>query len=213
MLKYILIALFAFTLTPHSAQAQDAQAPAPEQTTQKPLVTYSPDFCEFEVRFPSEPYTQRQCDKPGTQEKCYDLVSYTQVFDMASTVNVRVICNPIDQNIIDTYNNDVMKATLQAMTKPSVTQTFETSIHEDEKGRYKQAALIGEGKVGQLPSIYIAQLWIGKKSAFSVEAELIGEELEEADTLYSHILKSVKFSEAKAEPEESEEKTNEKPKN
>src|SRR5262245_14578121 len=55
--------------------------------------TYSPDYCEFAVTFPGDPYTTRRCDDEN-KNKCYDLISYTQVFDMASTVNFRVICNP-----------------------------------------------------------------------------------------------------------------------
>ena len=40
--------------------------------------------------------------------------------------------------------------------------------------------------------IYIAQLWIGQKSAMTVEAELIGDALSEADQLFSDILRSVR---------------------
>jgi len=148
--------------------------------------TYSPDFCEFSVTFPSEPYKSRKCE---SKDRCFDQISYTQVFDMASTVNFRVICNPVGQEVLDAYSPEVMKATLKAMTKQSVVQEFNTS-YRDEK-TYKQAGLVGEGLSGRTPTIYIAQLWIGKTSAFSVEAELIGEPMADADELFRDVLASV----------------------
>ena len=49
-------------------------------------------------------------------------------------------------------------------------------------------------KVGNMPTIYIAQLWIGKQSAFSVEAELIGDAHDAADTLFSDVLKTIRYT-------------------
>lgn len=165
--------------------------------------TYSPDFCEFSVTFPSAPYKSRRCEKE-VSNKCFDLVSYTQVYEMSSTVNFRVICNPIGDQIKDAYSPEVMQATLKAMTKQSVVQEFNTSFREEEN--YKQAGLVGEGLVGRTPTIYVAQLWIGKNSALSVEAELIGEPMADADSLFSDVLKSVGLkggpSEAESEPED-----------
>ncbi len=156
----------------------------------QPPSTYSPEFCEFSVTFPDEPYKTRRCDEDGGA-KCYDQISYTQVFEMSSTVNFRVICNPIGQDIKESYSGEIMQATLRAMTDRSVVKTFDTSFREEES--YKQAGLVGEGKVGRTTTIYIAQLWIGEQSALSVEAELIGEASEKADELFSEILRSVRF--------------------
>ena len=156
-----------------------------------PTHTYAPDHCEFAITFPSEPYTTRRCDEDG--ERCYNQVSYTQVFETGSTVNFRVLCNPIDESVIESYSGEVMEATLRAMTKRSVVETYDTSFREEEK--YKQAGLVGQGTSGKLPTLYIAQLWIGKKSAFSVEAELIGEASAKPDKMFSDILKTVGMSE------------------
>lgn len=151
--------------------------------------TYGPDFCEFSITFPSEPYKVRRCEDELKNERCYDLVSYTQVYELSSTVNFRVICNPIGDEILEAYSPEVMQATLKAMTKKSVVQEFNTSFREEKK--FKQAGLVGEGLVGRTPTIYIAQLWIGEKSALSVEAELIGEPMPEADTLFRDVLITV----------------------
>jgi len=149
--------------------------------------TYAPDFCEFTVTFPSKPYKSRNCEG-GDQDRCYELISYTQVYEMSSTVNFRVICNPIGDEVLDAYSPEVMQATLKAMTKNSVVEEYNTSFREED--HYKQAGLVGEGLVGRTPTIYIAQLWIGEKSALSVEAELIGEPMEDADTLFRDVLAS-----------------------
>ena len=166
--------------------------------------TYSPDHCEFTITFPQEPYTTQRCDDEGQQ--CYEQISFTKVFEMQSTVNFRVLCNPIDEDIIDSYSGEVMEGTLQAMTKRSVVQTFETSFREEDN--YKQAGLVGQGRSGKLPTLYIAQLWIGKKSAFSVEAELIGEAADAPDQMFSDILRSAGLkaeSKEKAEKDKGEE--------
>ncbi len=167
-------------------------------------VTYSPDYCEFSITFPGEPYTTQRCED-GNQDRCYDLVSYTQVYMLSSTVKFRVICNPTGEDIYRHYSGEVMETTVKAMTERSVVKTFDTSFREEEN--YKQAGLVGEGKAGMTPTIFIAQLWLGHGSIFSVEAELTGEKHEDADALFSEVLKSVRFVEE--EEENSEEQTEE----
>jgi len=157
--------------------------------------SYSPDFCEFKIDFPERPYSTRRCDG-DKKDRCYDLVSYTQVYELSATVNFRVICNPINESVYDDYSTEVMQATLRAMTKGTVVDEYNSAFREEDG--YKQAGLVGAGKVGRMPMIYIAQLWIGKQSAFSVEAELIGEANGTADDLFSDILKTVKYSGIKA---------------
>lgn len=192
-MKYILILLLL--LSPVSVYAQEAENAAQEEPEEAPVedkrVTYSPDHCEFSVTFPDAPYTSRRCED-SEKTRCYDQVSYTQVYELSSTVNFRIICNPVDESLYDEYSAKVMEATLRAMTKQSVVDEFNSDFREEDG--YKQAGLVGEGKVGRTSTIYIAQLWIGKHSALSVEAELIGEAHETADTLYSNILKSIHYS-------------------
>jgi hypothetical protein len=191
-LKIFLIAL----LLPFAAFAADEEA-AP--------VVYAPPECEFSVAFPSEPYKTQRCDEED-KETCYTQISYTKTYDMDSTVNFRVTCNPIGKDVADFYTEEVMKTTLKAMTKRSVVKTFNASFRDEKK--YKQAGLVGEGKSGVLPTIYIAQLWIGSRSAFSVEGELIGEAALAPDELFSEVLKSVHYigDATKEEPKDKDDK-------
>lgn len=164
--------------------------------------TYKPAFCDFEITFPEAPYRTQRCEGENNTQ-CYEQTSFTRVFiENNATVNFRVICNPINKDVKDTYSGEVMRSTLRAMTKRSVVDTFRTSFRESEQ--YKQAGLVGQGTAGRTTTLYIAQLWIGENSAFSVEAELIGDPTEKADQLFSDILKSAKFSEAETQEETTE---------
>lgn len=197
MKKLFLILLLLFTPLPAIAQEQDNEEPeaATEEPAEEaevdPSLTYSPDHCEFSVTFPDAPYTSRKCEDPE-RTQCYEQVSYTQVYELSSTVNFRIICNPVDESLYSDYSAQVMEATLRAMTKDSVVKEFNSAFREEDG--YKQAGLVGEGKVGKMPMIYIAQLWIGKQSALSVEAELIGDAHDAADKLFAEILKTIHYS-------------------
>lgn len=155
---------------------------------EKAPLTYSPEHCEFTATFPEAPYIEHKCEDQD-KTRCYDQVSFTQVFDLDTTVNFKLICNEISKNVYENYSGEVMQATLKAMTADTVVETFNTSFREEDD--YKLAGLVGEGMVGVTPTIYVAQLWIGKKSALSVQAELIGDSAEDADTLFSDVLRSV----------------------
>lgn len=189
------IAAFIILCSSAAFAEETINAPSAGQPKAEVTATYIPDFCEFSIKFPEDPYKSHRCENPDAEKKedkrCYDQISYTKVFDMSSTVNFRIICNPVSEKVIKDYSGEVMQATLRAMTKRSVVDTFDTSFREEEN--YKQAGLVGEGKVGKLATVYIAQLWIGKQSAFSVEAELIGEASEAPDKMFSDILKSVEY--------------------
>ncbi|MEZ5813273.1 MAG: hypothetical protein R3E13_00865 [Alphaproteobacteria bacterium] len=205
------IAALAFSLIAMtfcvSSFAQD-EVPIEEAVAEEEGSTYSPEPCEFSITFPDEPYTARRCEDEE-MKRCFDLVSYTQVYELSSTVNFRVICNRVDADLYKDYSPQVMEATLRAMTKSNVIDEYNSEFREEEG--YKQAGLAGSGKVGTMPTIYIAQLWIGKQSVFSLEAELIGQAHEAADKLFSDILKSVHYSGVKAEEEAPKKKAKAKP--
>ena len=150
--------------------------------------TYAPDHCDFTITFPEEPYTLRRCED-GTDE-CYNLISFTQVYEVKTTVNFRVICNPTDKVLYDQYDEDVMKATVRALTKQSVVDEYQTTFRAEE--HYKQASLVGQGRSGKWDTLFIGQLWVGQNSVMSLEAEMIGQPFDAADKLLSEVLKSVR---------------------
>lgn len=159
-------------------------------------IPYAPDFCEFSVAFPEEPRITEHCET-ADQKKCYNLASYTKVFDLSATVNFRIICNPTPEKNYRDSTQEVMKMALAGMTRRKIVKPVNTSYREDNG--YKQAGLVGEGTVGRMPEIYIAQMWVGRKSVLLVEAELIGEAHPEADKLYSEILKTIHYTGGQAQ--------------
>ena len=154
---------------------------------------YSPEYCEFKVGFPTEPFITEKCDGGENADQCYEEVSYTQTFGMDATVGFRVVCNAIGDDIKDRYSQDIMIATLVEMTKKSVVNTFNTTYFQDKENRYRLAGLVGEGKVGITPSMFIAQMWLGQNSALTIEAELIGDAFENSDALFRDVLRSVRY--------------------
>lgn len=196
--------LIAIISTPSAAQ--EAQSPLPENEMvqfeppppQNLPAKYSPENCEFEAAFPEEPFIKEMCDGGESGTECYNLASFTQTFGLDATVYVQVVCNAIGEDIKNKYDENVMTKTLEAMTKDDVTQAYSTSYSEDEQGRYKLAGLVGEGRVGVTPSMYIAQMWLGNKSAMTIEAQLIGEQFPESDGLFRDILSGIRYKDAAA---------------
>ncbi|HRQ59989.1 MAG TPA: hypothetical protein PLO23_00475 [Alphaproteobacteria bacterium] len=173
--------------------------------------TYAPEHCDFQVSFPEKPHTSRLCEADN-KDRCYDLVSFTRTYEVAATVNVRVICNPVAEGVKDRYTEEVAKAAVKAMAEKNNLTEYRTSFRSE--AAVNQAGLVGEGLVGNDPKIYIAQLWVGEKSVMSVEAEIIGQAFEDADKLFAETLKSVKLKSGIGNQgsEEKEKRDSEKPK-
>ena len=209
-----LFALFLFTATAHAEEAKEEKpavekAEAAKADEQKPADSakdptdksyrFAPDFCDFEITFPETPSSAQKCVPDGG---CYDLKSYTMVYDLSTTVDVSVTCNPSTPAAYDKYNDAVMKAALAGMIDNR--NLTEHDIQFKQYDTTKSAALTGTGKTGRTDKIYSAQLWIGKNSVFTVQAELIGNAHEIADKSFRDILQSIKTKEGKQLPKPKE---------
>jgi hypothetical protein len=157
---------------------------------------YSPDHCDFEITFPEKPYLAQKCLPDG--KSCYNLYSYTMVYDLRTTVDVSVTCNPSTPADFKRYNEAVMKAAMAGMVSERNLDSHSVNFREDKET--KSAALSGTGMTGAQPKIYTSQIWIGQNSVFTVQAELIGGEHKEADTVFSEILRSAKLKKNPVEP-------------
>jgi hypothetical protein len=168
--------------------------------------SYAPENCEFRMTFPGEPYKTRRC-QADAPDVCRDMTSYTKVFGIDATVNVNVTCNKAEDKMYERYSGDVMQATLAAIMGENHLEDYQTGYQEFDVA--KQAVLMGMGKTGSSDKIFIAQLWIGHKSVLSVEAELVGGPLEEADKMFSDILHSIRHESWKdgGPPEKAVDKT------
>lgn len=151
---------------------------------------YAPDGCEFRMEFPGEPYRSQRCN-PDLPDQCHDVTTYTKVFGMDATLNFHVTCNPVEEGMYGKYTGDILQATLEAMVGRNHLEEYQTGYQEMDVA--KQAVILGIGKTGDNEKVYIAQLWIGHKSTFTVEAELIGDETTTvADEMFANILHSIR---------------------
>jgi hypothetical protein len=203
-------------LIPVSAMAQDASenspsAPVLMQTPHKlESKKYSPDYCEFTANFPEEPIVNNYCEKEDDPTTCYNLISYTKVLELASTINVEIICNPATPEMFAEFTPAVMEDTVNEMTKKNTVEIYDINTREEEG--YRQTGLIGKGRKGLDDTIFLSQLWISEKSIMSVEAEMSGVQTDEADHLFADILKSIGYKkeiEAAAPSDATEKKTEE----
>lgn len=154
------------------------------------------ESCAFTAQFPGEPQVSRRCSgetNVQSAKECYDVVSYTQVYDMTTTVDVSFSCNQSTPDAYRQYDEEVMTLALKAMGQRRSLEDAQINFQDRES--YKQAALSGNGVTGRQVQVYIAQLWVAPESVLSVEAQLIGGQHYEADKEFSKILKSIKVKE------------------
>lgn len=177
------------------AKPEDAKTSDTTKDPKDKSYRFAPDFCDFEITFPEEPAESERCSPDGS---CYDLKSYTMVYDLQTTVDVSVTCTPSSPANYKRYNEGVMKAALTGMI--SDRELAGHVIKYTQLDNVRTSALTGVGKKGAQDMIYTAQLWIGQNSVFTVQAELIGSEHPKADVSFKDILKSIKLKEGKQLP-------------
>lgn len=213
MIRFLLILFFAFLgfVVPVSAQdkkeapteeiqnSEDAEEEEIDYTeTDLEPVRFAPDHCDFEITLPSEPAKTKRC--PAGGDTCYDLTTYTMVYDMSTTVEASVTCIPSAPSNFNRYNERVIRAALKGMVERA--QIDEYKINTDSTRDSRQGSLIGTGTYGKHGRIYNAQLWVGLNSVLTIEAKLTGKNHGQADEAFSQIIGSIqeKRPESELEP-------------
>ena len=172
--------------------------------------TYAPDGCEFHMTFPEQPADSKACDAANPQS-CHRVSTYTKIYDVTTGMRINVTCAPATPSMMEKYSGEVMQYTLGALARDRVDKEQAQTAFED-LGTAKQAILMGAKKQEDgTESVYMSELWIGKKSVLTVEGEMTGPANQDADTLFAHIMKSVR-QEGKDKPAaETSDKTDKKP--
>lgn len=166
-------------------------------------VTYTTDSCEFEITFPEAPITDNQCDEKG--RNCFSETSYTKVYDLATTITYNVTCNPAGEDAYTRYSEPVIATTLKGMAARHNLDTGSSEIVlRDVPDEARIASLTGQGRAGGQDKIYVGQIWVGRSSVMSVEAEMIGADVEPARGDFIHILQSIQIK-AETDADENEE--------
>lgn len=150
---------------------------------------YTPQECEFRITYPEEPSVATACN-PDDMKECYETSSFIQVFGVDSSIRISTTCNNAEEGMMERYSGDVMQFTLGTMASQHISD-YETGFNDH--GVAKQAVLLGHREEeGRGEQIYMAQLWIGKKSVFTVEGHITGSTAPEADHIFSTIFKSIR---------------------
>lgn len=159
---------------------------------------YAPDDCEFKMVFPDEPYAARRCHQK-MQDKCDLVTGYTQVFGVDATINFYVTCKPAEPHFRENFTPDIIRTTLLARPGVSSLEAYDISYSENDLAT--MSALLGAGPTpnGQDVMIYVTQIWVGDGSVLSLEGELIGDGVDEADKLFGKILGSLRHKDWKPE--------------
>lgn len=134
--------------------------------------TYSPDNCEFSITFPEKPFIQTKCTEDKGQKTCTDVVTYTKVANVDSSINFRVTCDTGDATELKKYTPAIMEETLKQMMKTISLEPY--NIYSDDKDGYKQAMSLSVGEKNNQLILYSGQIRIGKTSIFTLESQIIG---------------------------------------
>lgn len=150
--------------------------------------TYAPETCEFKITYPEKPYIEQKCTT-GDTKVCSEVVTYTKVISAETSVNVRVSCSKHDAKELEKYTPEIMKETVQRMTSQAKMDVEDIKTTEIEG--YKSASAVNIGERGGRDILYTAQVWMGKTSLFTIEADMTGPQDAQADALFTDILKSM----------------------
>ena len=147
--------------------------------------TYGPDNCEFQITFPEKPFIEKKCTGDG--KDCTEIVSYTKAIGADSSTNFRVSCNVISADDVKKYTPDVLEETLKRLSKSNGLVPYDTK--SGDNNGYKNATSISLSERDQKPLIYHNQIWVGKTSIFTIEAEIAGNKNDDVEKTFADILK------------------------
>lgn len=146
--------------------------------------TYGPENCEFQITFPEKPFIEKKCAE--NINDCTEVVSYTKAIGAEGSTNFRVTCNPVSADDVEKYTPDIIKETLNQLIKANNMTTFNSEARV--KDGYKTASAISLTEKDGKPVIYNGQIWVGKKSMFTIEAEIRGKS-DKVDEVFADILR------------------------
>lgn len=173
--------------------------------------TYGPDTCEFQTTFPEKPFIQKKC-APSTETNstaCTEVVTFTKALGADASTDFRVTCQAISDKEREQYTSAILEETLKKMSKDKGLEVY--SSHAEDKGIYHTATALSLSERDGKPLMYSSQLWVGKKSMFTVESEIIGNKNPEIEKVFADILKKTYPKDTPPAPQT--EKTEKKQKN
>lgn len=148
--------------------------------------TYGPDDCEFQVTFPEKPFIEKKCGQNANN--CTEVASFTKAVGTESSTNFRVTCNALVPAEIEKYTPEIIEATLNQLVKSNNLTPYNSQ--SSAKDGYKSASTVSLSQRDGKALIYNGQIWVGKKSMFTVEAEMVGSTNDEVEKTFVSIMKN-----------------------
>ncbi len=159
--------------------------------------TYGPDNCEFQITFPEKPFIEKRCGQSVAD--CTEVATYTKAIGTTSSTNFRVTCNPLSAAEVEKYSTAIIEETLKQLVKSNNLVPYDSQSSEEDG--YKSSSTISLSQRDGKPLIYNAQIWIGKKSMFTIEAEMLGDANDDIQSTFANILKKTYPKDKKPAPD------------
>lgn len=147
--------------------------------------TYGPESCEFQITFPEKPFIETKCSADG--KDCAEIVTYTKAIGSSASTNFRISCNPATKGELEKYTPEILEKTLKQMSKSAGLEPYDTRSSDDNG--YKKASSLSLSERDGKAIIYNGQIWVGKTSIFTLEAEMLGEKNDEIQQIFADILR------------------------
>lgn len=153
-------------------------------------VAFASPGCEFQMTYPEKPMAQQQC-QPNAAKLCHQATIYNRSFDGVTGIRINTTCNDAEPGMLDKYDDKVMRYTLEMVAKDHVDH-YQTGVTNYPDAR--QGVLLGSHTAADgSETVFMEQIWIGRKSVFTVQGEVGGNgDATEANAVFSKIMKSVR---------------------
>lgn len=151
--------------------------------------TYAPDGCEITSTFPEKPFFQTKCTGPENARDCTEIVTYTKTDNASgSSINFRMSCRIEDKVALDKYTPEIVEETLRQMITTAGLEPF--NIQSKEEDGFRKTSALSIGEKGGKADIFSGQIWIGKSSMFTLEAEMIGPKNDKLEAVFADVLRN-----------------------
>jgi hypothetical protein len=148
--------------------------------------TFGPDDCEFQTTFPEKPFIEKKCSQNSAD--CTVVTTFTKAVGTSASTNFRVTCNPLDANEAGKYTPKIIEETLKKLVQSNNLIIYD--IQSSKNDTYKSASAISVSQRDEKALVYNAQIWVGKKSIFTIEGEMIGDGNEVIQETFANILRN-----------------------
>lgn len=148
--------------------------------------TYGPEDCEFQITFPEKPFIEKKCGQKVND--CSVVTTYTKAVGTSASTHFRATCLPLKTDEADKYTPALIEETLRKLVQSNdlIVYDLQNSNHDS----YRSSSAISISQRNEKPLVYNAQIWVGKKSIFTIEGEMVGDSNDVIQETFATILRN-----------------------